>query len=170
MAAGRTLTASFPAPTADLAYQIGMLVLRNIREILSGKRSGRWYPMPGNINYEKTSLNKAKNYEVKYIGASRKDDIIGASYQASAPGEPPAPRTGRLRQSFFLTVQPVHGAFSAVIRTNVYYADDLEYGTERLDPRPFFRPAVQKAIPEIQKLFVGYSKSLVAQSMRGIRY
>lgn len=65
-------------------------------------------------------------------------------HRASAPGQPPAVLTGRLRQSI------THGIVDNKMRvgTNVEYAPWLEFGT--LDnngfiaPRPFMRPAWEK--------------------------
>lgn len=68
----------------------------------------------------------------------------GRSYgghRASAPGDGPAPDTGRLRQSIGVESP------SPLIRrvgTNVKYALYLEFGTRKLAPRPFVRPAVEE--------------------------
>lgn len=157
----------FPAPDQDSAYQIGITILRNLQQILSGPRSGRWYPLPGNMAYDRMSPKevRASNYHVKFTGAASRDEIIGAAYQASAPGEPPAQRTGRLRQSFYLTVDPdpEGDRFLANIRTNVYYADDLELGTEKIDPRPFMGPAIEKSLPTIQKIYEDFSYRVVGE-------
>lgn len=62
-------------------------------------------------------------------------------YVASAPGQPPAIRSGNLfrnqgRPRFIapLTVERV---------INTEYAEYLEQGTKRMAPRPFVRPAVE---------------------------
>lgn len=143
-----------PMLDQDSAYKAGLIVLRELQNVLTGVRSGRWYPLPGNIKYDKATPaeGRAKNYHVKFIGAASRGEIEGAAYQASAPGEPPAVRTGVLRNSFFLTVEKAKRGFVAVIKTTVTYANDLESGTERVRPRPFIEPALQKALPEIRKL------------------
>lgn len=152
-----TIKVAFPAPSQESAYKIGFLILKNLQEELSGSRSGRWYPVPGNPFYDRITPKeaRAKNYYAKFTGARARAEIQGTAYQASAPGEPPAQRTGRLRQSFFLTVDPDPKGekWYANIRTNVKYADDLEYGTERVDPRPFMKPAVEKALPEAKRIY-----------------
>lgn len=56
---------------------------------------------------------------------------------ASAPGDPPAPDTGRLRNSS--TNEVVQEANAVVARTSVItdYAILLDEGTEKMAPRPF---------------------------------
>ena len=85
-------------------------------------------------------------------------------HQASAPGEPPAVDTGRLRASISVNwsgsgkaegdmgskafvgdgvKEPsISGGeiFKAVVGTNVKYGAELEFGKKRLLPRPFMRP------------------------------
>lgn len=152
-----------PAADSKIAYQVGFEVLKAIQETLSGNRSGRWYPLPGNIHYERTTPKeyRAANYIAKFFGENSRDKIMGAAYQASAPGEAPASRTGRLRQSFYMKVVPdLRVGFRAVISTNVYYADDLQWGTERIWPRPFVTMALEKADPNIRRILKNYSFQL----------
>lgn len=142
----------FSAPTSEAAQQIGVLLIQAIQKELSGERSGRFYPLPGNALYERSTPKeqRAENYWVKYTGTYNRNEILGGAYRASAPGEAPAARTGRLRQSFYANiVLDDQGVYKVSIKTNVYYADDLEFGTEKIDPRPFVRPAVEKAMPKI---------------------
>jgi len=60
---------------------------------------------------------------------------------ASAPGDPPAVDSGRLRQSI---VALKVDQFRWRVGTNVEYALYLEFGTRRMAPRPFLRPAAEK--------------------------
>lgn len=161
----------FKTPAHEAAQQIGILIIQGIQEELSGPRHGRWYPVPGNPFYDKNTYKnlppqeKARiNYHLKFVGAYKRDDIIGGAYQASAPGEPPASRTGRLRQSFFMTLAMLdESTYEVVVRTNVFYADDLEYGSESIDPRPFVEPALQKKLPEI----VAIHRTFLYKVLRG---
>jgi hypothetical protein len=145
------------APTEQDAYQIGMLIVQKVQEKLSGPRSGRWYPAPGNKFYDRDyykSLSPQQqagiNYHLKFTGTSDRAKIVGAAYQASAPGEPPAIRTGRLRQSFLMTiVMEGQHTYRVTVRSNIAYADDLNYGTDRIDPRPFIEPVIYELMPEI---------------------
>lgn len=150
-----SLDLEFVAIDQETAYEIGLHVLRSIQEVLSGPRTGRWYPAPGNILYDPlTPKNKrAEKFHLRYTGTDDRNEIQGAAYQASAPGEPPASRTGRLRQSFIMTVsQNEEGHWKTNITTKVTYADDLEYGDEKVEPRPFVHPAIRKAYPKIIQL------------------
>jgi hypothetical protein len=68
---------------------------------------------------------------------------------ASAPGEPPAPDTGRL-------VQSVHTAYerprlAGRVIESTAYAAGLEFGTERVEPRPHMRPALTGSLPDIER-------------------
>lgn len=57
----------------------------------------------------------------------------GVVHRASAPGQPPAPDTGRLRQSVSSEVIGTTG----IVSVNAEYAAALELGTEKRAPRPF---------------------------------
>jgi len=62
------------------------------------------------------------------------------THQASAPGEAPMSDTGRLANSIvFDTVGPL----TATVGARAVYAAWLEYGTRKMAPRPFMRPAAE---------------------------
>jgi hypothetical protein len=65
----------------------------------------------------------------------------GLLHQASAPGEPPAPNTRRLLRS--VEVENVGGATRVAVHG--LGAAALEYGTRRIAPRPYMRPALATA-------------------------
>ena len=79
------------------------------------------------------------------------------TYTASAPGEPPALRTGDLRRSFrpLAKSEIVQSAkhYTPGIRTDVKYAPFLEDGTNRISPRPYAEEIKQKAFPEVKAIF-----------------
>jgi hypothetical protein len=143
-------------PDQDSAHRVGIMILRAIQKKLSGSRHGRWYPAPGNKFYDRYSKeNSAPNYHIKFTGTHDRSEILGSAYQASAPGEPPAVRTGRLRQSFFAVVTKKSDLrFEVAVRSNVFYADDLEYGSEKVSARPFIRPIMEELAPFIQEIHV----------------
>ena len=62
----------------------------------------------------------------------------------SAPGEAPAVDTGRLRASIAHRVEMESGEAVAFVGTNVEYAPYLEFGTTRMQPRPFMVPAIER--------------------------
>jgi len=57
----------------------------------------------------------------------------GRRHQASAPGEPPANETGRLRKSVGYQVRGTH---QLAVGEEAPYAAFLEHGTRRMAPRP----------------------------------
>lgn len=87
-------------------------------------------------------------------------------HRASAPGFPPAVNTNRLRGSWTIAIKSgrelLPGYNLRVIRkpgmlgyelgSNVVYAPFLEFGTRRMRPRPYLKPAmeiVSKRLPSI---------------------
>lgn len=71
----------------------------------------------------------------------------GVEHQASAPGEPPASDTGRLIQSGHVEHNAEELSGTATWSTN--YAASLEFGTARMEPRPYARPALMSKRDEI---------------------
>ena len=72
----------------------------------------------------------------------------GKIHKASAPGEPPAVDTGRLRSSYTHEVEGTTG----YVGTNVKYALPLEIGIG-MQPRPHIRPALHRNEKKILALF-----------------
>ncbi len=64
----------------------------------------------------------------------------------SSPGEPPGLDTGFLRNS--VTVDSVT-PMEAIIAPHTDYAEYLEFGTSRMEARPFMRPALDEHEGEI---------------------
>lgn len=98
-------------------------------EVLRGKRSGRVYRKPHTKSH----------------------------YTASAPGEPPARRTGNLRLNWNGTVESSSTGsglrVTAVLESQERYSAYLENGTRRMAPRPFKQPISEKAMPEIERIY-----------------
>lgn len=99
-------------------------------EVLRGQRSGKIY---------------------------RKPFTKKATYQASAPGEPPAVRSGTLRRSWQPRAQSEKDGGSVTVHpaiwTDVKYAPILQEGSPKMEPRPFEEPIIEKAKPEIEAIF-----------------
>lgn len=74
-------------------------------------------------------------------GRGREYQRGNVTHRASAPGDSPAVDSGRLRAS--IGVQK-RGEGHYRVGTNVEYAPLLEFGTRKMAPRPFMRPAVEK--------------------------
>jgi hypothetical protein len=64
----------------------------------------------------------------------------GVEHQASAPGESPASDSGRLVNS--RTVEDFPGQHRSRLTFRTAYALALEVGTQRMEARPYARPAV----------------------------
>ena len=109
----------------ERAFQSSIALKNASLEVLRGQRSGRVYRKPG-----------------------------GGKYTASAPGEPPAVRTGTLRRSW-RPVQSGSNNQNPAIETTVPYTGYLENGTPggQMAPRPFVQRIVDKALPEVKKIY-----------------
>lgn len=72
--------------------------------------------------------------------ASPKSGRVYGAHQASAPGEAPAMDTGHLANS---AVVEMTGETAAMLGYNADYAPHLEFGTAKMQARPFLGPAVE---------------------------
>lgn len=114
--------------------------------VLRGQRSGRRYKVPGTYRRQRDKADgKMKN---------------GRYYTASAPGEPPAVRTGTFRNSWQPHVYKVYGSIISRIESDVrtdngrhILGDVLEEGTARMAPRPYQDRVLEKAEPRIRKIY-----------------
>jgi hypothetical protein len=142
----------FETANNEDAQRIGILMVQALQKQLTGPKHGLWYPAPGNPLYQKmTPKNeRASNYELRFTGTPRRNEIMGAAYQASAPGEAPASRTGRLRQSFIIVINMLGTHhYKVSVKSNVYYADDMQFGTAKVAARPFADLALIEVLPQI---------------------
>lgn len=64
----------------------------------------------------------------------------GVEHVASAPGEAPATDTGTLVKSNGTETR--NGGLTGIAKWSAAHAPSLEYGTSRIEPRPFARPAL----------------------------
>lgn len=122
--------------------------LRNASQfVLRGQRSGRRY---------RVAFTVTKDLELKRMRRSRQ-------YTASAPGEPPAVRTGLLRKSWQINPRTEKKRFRtkmyASISSNVPYIKYLEpklSGRKKgkvVKPRPFVKRIQQRAKPAIKRIY-----------------
>ena len=127
--------------------------LRNAElQVLSGQRSGKVYKKPGTYGKSRSKATR------ELIGEHGHQLRGGQLYRASAPGEAPARRNGDLRKSFasYTETSPRGGngiTVSAGIRSNTEYADVLERGSARMARRPYREAIIEKARPEIERIF-----------------
>jgi len=83
-------------------------------------------------------------------GIARGLHSVGAFVETEAKVRS-AVRTGNLRSSISFNTEPRENA--VVIGTNVHYAPHLEYGTEKMAPQPFLKPAVKENQDKIETIF-----------------
>ena len=96
-------------------------------------------------NYVKKSMTDSMQKTAK---TGRLYKRGGVTHRASAPGEAPAVDTGRLVGSINIDFQPTkYYVDSGVLPVEIDYARHLEYGTRKMEPRPFVAPARAKAKP-----------------------
>ena len=90
------------------------------------------------------------NYARSAVRSGAKNGIVYEKYKprrthrASAPGEAPANDTGALIET--ITQQPTQGGW--LVGSTIKYSKWLEFGTQSMAERPFFRPALKKATKE----------------------
>lgn len=75
----------------------------------------------------------------------------GKTVRRSAPGQYPMTDTGRLQSS--IEVKPTKPArkMAGRVGTNVQYGKHLEFGTSKMEKRPWLRRSFRKAIRNIDK-------------------
>jgi len=114
---------------SDVAKNRMMEAVNTVRnttvETLSGSRTGRQYYVPGTQKL----------------------------YTASAPGEPPAVATGRLRQSIKSSIETEDDNLVGYVGTDMEYGKELEYGRHNMAPRPWLRPSFERSEQEVINIF-----------------
>lgn len=81
------------------------------------------------------------------------------TYHASAPGQPPAVRTGAYRKFFIPRAERKGGytyraSIESSLTVNGYNLGNLlEHGTSKMAPRPHDERIIQKALPEIGRIY-----------------
>ena len=150
----------FPDAVGELATMLKV----EIQQQLSRPGTGRYYAKLATIGQSKgearaalVSFNRSLRSTVAALNDRRMglEDVkkrqVRRLHRASAPGRPPAPDTGSLKRSAF--VEQITGAF--LVGVAMAYARWLEFGTPRIKPRPFMRPAAgrvqQKAGVSLQR-------------------
>lgn len=121
--------------------------LRNASQmVLRGARGGRRYKVPGTYRRQRD----------KASGKMRR----GRYYTASAPGEPPAVRTGTFRASWQPTARVVYGSYISRIESDATTDNGrynlgklLEDGTSKMAPRPYEDKILEKAEPKIYRIY-----------------
>ena len=136
---------------------------------LTGTRSGRYYRIPG--THRKRQKGAARfshaqtpkggwlpGAETQIGAASLFSTGTGAAgragyYRASAAGEAPARRMGDLARSIRVMPRFEPGLIQARVGSDLDYAFYTEYGTKAMSPRPHLRPAKDRAMPAVRRIF-----------------
>lgn len=123
------------------AYRAANELRNSALIVLRGQRSGRRYKVPGTHRRQRDKVS----------GKMRR----GRYYTASAPGEPPANRTGTFRNSWQPTARVVFGSYISRIESDVPYAEFLEDGTPggKMAPRPHHDKILEHAEPKIVRIY-----------------
>ena len=132
---------------ASRSYRVANELRNSALIVLRGQRSGRRYKVPGTYRRQRDKVDgKMKN---------------GRYYTASAPGEPPAVRTGTFRNSWQATARgPIFGSYISRIESDATtdngrhnLGEILEDGTSRMAPRPYKDRILEHAEPKIVKIY-----------------
>lgn len=99
-------------------------------------------------------LNGAEMVREEAIRSMVAEEKTGRKYpslpnRSSAPGEAPARQSGRLVAGIDIRTEPAD--LKAVVNAGTAYAAALEFGTEKIAPRPFMRPALAKMKDDIER-------------------
>ena len=80
-------------------------------------------------------------------------EVLSGNQSPSPPGKPPGRRSGVLRNSWGMSysAEGLSGTFG--ITSNAKYAGYLEQATSKMAPRPFVDKIIEKAEPEIDRIF-----------------
>ena len=108
------------------------------------------------------AVNAIRNAELEVLkgirsGKTDRKYPFRSTYTASAPGEPPARRTGNLRMHWNGNVktQSNGGGVKVIAELEAQepYATYLENGTSHMAARPFVEKIKEKATPDIEKIY-----------------
>lgn len=128
------------------SYLVANELRNSAMQVLRGQRSGRRYKVPGTFRRQRDKVD----------GKMKR----GRYYTASAPGEPPAVRTGAFRNSWQATARVVYGSYISRIESDIRTDDGaytlgeiLENGTGRMAPRPYEEEILEKTKPKILRIY-----------------
>lgn len=118
----------------------------NISAAVAQKKAAIMAELPG---CAARASNELRNAALEVLGGSRSGRNYGG-HTASAPGEPPAARSGTLRNSW----QPCDDGMNPAIESFVPYTW-LEYGSPggMIKPRPYAEKIKAMAMPAIEAIY-----------------
>ena len=130
-------------PTISMTVRGGDQLRRNLDRLAGAeRRQAQRNGLEAGIRVVETHVK----IELQTPGSGEVYTRGSVSHQASAPGQPPAIDTGTLINSVNVDdVTPTE----AVLGVGAEYAEYLEFGTSRMEARPFLRPAMDENENEI---------------------
>lgn len=142
----QTVTTTIRHQMESRSYRAANELRNSALIVLRGQRTGRRYKVPGTYRRQRD----------KATGKMRN----GRYYTASAPGEPPAVRTGTFRNSWQPEAYAAFGSYISRISSDVRtdngqhnLGEILEKGTSRMAPRPHHDRILKHAEPQIFKIY-----------------
>lgn len=101
--------------------------------------------------------NNVRNTAVKSINQHSSSGVTYTKYNprrthtASAAGQPPNTDTGYLANNIYVVIDG--DRMGADIESRADYSEALEFGTSKMQARPFMQPALEEQRPKIRSLF-----------------
>ena len=129
------------------------IIQSNVKEILASMRGDRLgqIVMAGGFILEgavKISMSATAHSGRRY-----------GKHQASAPGETPAVDTGNLANSInTVLASSSETQAESQVGTGVEYAEPLEFGTSKMEARPFMRPGYDENEAKIRETILKMAK------------
>lgn len=114
---------------------------------LTGPRTGRMYVIPGLVTIKQRQQTSGRKLTTKQRARRR--------YRASAPYEAPAVLFGHLRNSIKYTVVGKGMHIQGIVGSDLDKAPWLEFGTTRMFPRPFLKPAYEEEKQTLKSMLGG---------------
>lgn len=112
-------------------------------KILSGQ--GRLIKAVGRVLYVGADMIRAEAHRSISAGS-----VSGKGHVPSQPGEPPNRDTGVLQAHLRAALT---APLEAQVTSETPYSAALEFGSSKMEARPFLRPSRDAKAPEIQRLF-----------------
>ena len=101
--------------------------------------------------------NNVRNTAVKSINQRSSSGVTYTKYNprrthtASAAGQPPNTDTGYLANNIYVVIDG--DRMGADIESRADYSEALEFGTSKMQARPFMQPALEEERPKVRSLF-----------------
>ncbi len=119
--------------------------------------------MSASVNHQVLSrgtraVNQMRDAELEVLRGNRSGKTYRKSpykstYTASAPGEPPARRTGALRVHWSGDVKGSGGDITLCFSSDEKYSIYLDEGTRKMAARPFKDRIIEKSLPAVKSIF-----------------